>query len=88
VRIGRWDRYGYNPYNVRGCVKTITRGTDNVRTESLLHFLAYNMKRVINIKGTREIVALLGVSTPLRPNLRYLQRFLVAALGIGAGIFA
>ena len=30
----------------------LTRGTESVRTESLLHFLAYNMKRVINIMGT------------------------------------
>jgi transposase len=30
----------------------LTRGTENVRTESLLHFLAYNMKRLINILGT------------------------------------
>ncbi len=58
-----------------------------MRTESLLHFLAYNMKRVINIKGTREIVALLGASTSLRPILGYLERFLAAALGIGAGKF-
>lgn len=26
--------------------------TENVRTESLLHFLVYNMKRAINIVGT------------------------------------
>ena len=63
----------------------LTRGTDNVRTESLLHFLAYNMKRVINIRGTREIVALLGANTSLRPILGYLEWFLVAALKIGTG---
>ena len=34
----------------------LTRGTENVRTESLLHFLAYNMKRVINIVGTKQLV--------------------------------
>jgi hypothetical protein len=33
----------------------LTRGTENVRTETLLHFLAYNMKRLINIKGTRVL---------------------------------
>ena len=39
----------------------LTKGTENVRTESLLHFLAYNMKRLINIKGTKELlVALQG----------------------------
>jgi len=30
----------------------LTRGTENVRTESLLHFLAYNMKRLFNIMET------------------------------------
>jgi transposase len=30
----------------------LTRGTENVRAESLLHFLAYNMKRLINIMQT------------------------------------
>jgi transposase len=34
----------------------LTRGTESVRTESLLHFLAYNMKRVINIVGTKQLV--------------------------------
>jgi hypothetical protein len=33
----------------------LTRGTENVRTESLLHFLAYNMKRLINIVGTYKM---------------------------------
>ena len=33
----------------------LTRGTENVRTESLLHFLAYNMKRLINIIGTEKM---------------------------------
>jgi transposase len=36
----------------------LTRGTENVRTESLLHFLAYNMKRLISIKGTDELLAI------------------------------
>ena len=30
----------------------LTRGTENVRTETLLHFLAYNMKRLVNIMET------------------------------------
>lgn len=30
----------------------LTRGTENVRTESLLHFLAYNIKRLVNIMET------------------------------------
>jgi transposase len=37
----------------------LTRGTENVRTESLLHFLAYNMKRLINIMGTTGLKAVL-----------------------------
>ena len=35
----------------------LTRGTENVRTESLLHFLAYNMKRLINIVGVKGLQA-------------------------------
>jgi hypothetical protein len=34
----------------------LTRRTENVRTESLLHFLVYNMKRTIKIVGTRKLV--------------------------------
>lgn len=37
----------------------LTRGTENVRTESLMHFLVYNMKRAINIIGTKEIIEIL-----------------------------
>lgn len=37
----------------------LTRRTESVRTESLLHFLAYNMKRAINIMGTQELRAAL-----------------------------
>lgn len=37
----------------------LTRGTESVRTESLMHFLVYNMKRAINIIGTKEIVGIL-----------------------------
>jgi len=33
----------------------LTRGTENVRTESLLHFLAYNMKRAINSVEMKEL---------------------------------
>jgi transposase len=33
----------------------LTRGTENVRTESLLHFLAYNMKRLVNIMSEPKI---------------------------------
>jgi transposase len=37
----------------------LTRGTENVRTESLLHFLAYNMKRLINIMGAAKLQAVM-----------------------------
>jgi len=37
----------------------LTRRTENVRTESLLHFLVYNMKRAINIVGTRQLVGIM-----------------------------
>jgi transposase len=37
----------------------LTRGKENVRTESRLHFLAYNMKRLINIVGTTGLQAAL-----------------------------
>jgi len=37
----------------------LTRGTESVRTESLLHFLIYNMKRVINIVGAKELRAVI-----------------------------
>ena len=35
----------------------LTRGTENVRTESLLHFLVYNVKRVINMVDIQELNA-------------------------------
>ena len=34
----------------------LTRGTASVRAESFMHFLIYNMKRVINILGTRQLI--------------------------------
>jgi transposase len=34
----------------------LTRRTENVRTESLMHFLVYNMKRVINTVGVEKLV--------------------------------
>ena len=37
----------------------LTRGTASVRTESLMHFLVYNMKRAINIIGTKEMIGML-----------------------------
>jgi transposase len=37
----------------------LTRGRENVRTETLLHFLAYNMKRLVNIVGTEKLHAVL-----------------------------
>ncbi|BAL00356.1 putative transposase for insertion sequence element [Oscillibacter valericigenes Sjm18-20] len=37
----------------------LTRKVENVRTESLLHFLVYNMKRAINIIGTEQLIGIL-----------------------------
>lgn len=37
----------------------LTRRTESVRTESLMHFLIYNMKRVINIMGTEKLIGIL-----------------------------
>ncbi len=37
----------------------LTRGTEGARMESFLHFLIYNMKRVINIMGTDRLIRLL-----------------------------
>lgn len=37
----------------------LTRRTENVRTETLLHFLTYNIKRVINIMGTQKLRAVM-----------------------------
>ena len=39
----------------------LTRGTENVRTESLLHFLIYNIKRVINTMGVEKLIGELQV---------------------------
>lgn len=38
-----------------GFTHFLTVGTENVRTESALHFLAYNLKRVINIVGVLRL---------------------------------
>lgn len=38
-----------------GFTHFLTTGTENVRTESVLHFLAYNLKRVINIVGVQKL---------------------------------
>lgn len=37
----------------------LTRGNANVKVESLLHFLAYNMKRVMNLMGTTKLASIL-----------------------------
>ncbi len=37
----------------------LTRGTESVRTESLMHFLVYNMKRAINMIGAEEMIGML-----------------------------
>jgi transposase len=40
-----------------GATHFLTRTLPRVRTEMSLHVLAYNMKRAINLLGTRNIVA-------------------------------
>jgi len=37
----------------------LTRGNANVRPESIMHFFAYNLKRVINILGTKSLIEVL-----------------------------
>ena len=37
----------------------LTRRTESFRAESLMHFLIYNMKHVINIMGTEKLVGIL-----------------------------
>jgi Transposase DDE domain. len=39
----------------------LTRGIESVATENKLHFLAYNLKRAINILGVKEIIRRLAV---------------------------
>lgn len=34
----------------------LTRGTESVRTETLMHFLIYNIKRVISAMGVEKLV--------------------------------
>ena len=34
----------------------LTRGNESVESESFMHFLIYNLKRVINIIGTKGIM--------------------------------
>ena len=41
----------------------LTRGNKSVRAESFMHFLVYNLKRVINIIGVKELVAFLNPIT-------------------------
>lgn len=43
-----------------GCGSFLTRGLDNVRTEMSLTVLAYNLKRVFNILGTRGMMEAIG----------------------------
>ena len=59
----------------------LTRGTENVRTESLLHFLAYNMKHLINILNTPKIeeAAMAKSVVFLTVQLRFLKNYLFSA---------
>ena len=40
-----------------GSTHFLTRTLDRVNTEMSLHVLAYNLKRVINLVGTRNLIA-------------------------------
>lgn len=40
-----------------GATHFLTKGLERVRTEMSLHVLAYNLKRVINLLGTRSLIA-------------------------------
>lgn len=42
-----------------GCSYFLTRGNENVKAESFIHFLTYNIIRVINIMGVKELTAIL-----------------------------
>ena len=68
-----------------GFIYFLTRGTENVRTESLLHFLAYNIKRLTNIMQTplklaealrarQEQDCLILVFLPLFPKYHQIRR--------------
>jgi len=59
----------------------LTRGTENVRTESLLHFLAYNMKHLINILNTPKIeeAAMAKSVVFLTFQLRFFKNYLFSA---------
>jgi len=48
-------KIAYSPFS-GGYAKTPMKGIDKVRGEFSLTFLAYNMKRVINILGTKELI--------------------------------
>lgn len=37
----------------------LTRGNENVKAESAMHFFTYNLIRVINIKGVKELIEIL-----------------------------
>ncbi len=52
-----------------GITYFLTKGLRSVKTEISLAFLAYNMKRAINILGVKEIIRrLTGKSIPINPN--------------------
>ena len=43
-----------------GCGSFLTRGLESVKTEMSLTVLAYNLKRVLNILGTRGLMEAMG----------------------------
>ncbi len=49
----------------------LTRGLDSVAGEADLIFLAYNMKRVINILGVKEIILIINILKCLSQNTTF-----------------
>jgi len=53
-----------------GITHFLTKGIESVRTETFLAFLAYNIKRVINILGIKEIIRrLTGKKSPINLSI-------------------
>ena len=52
-----------------GITYFLTKGLESVKTETYLAFLAYNMKRAVNILGVREVIRrLTGKNIPATSN--------------------
>ena len=94
--VDAFTRENYDLYSKRKCLVEhpfgtvkralgftyfLTRGTENVRTESFLHFLAYNMKRLINIMSEPKIEeAVMANAIVFRTSLlRFAPNYLFSA---------